>query len=101
MTENQVTVLMLRRDESDLREEEVTAVKNALGKEVIFKRTDPRDYLEHDAQCLELNAEMVMLPLDRPIPSKAMERGVPHVVVINDQLMQLLPLVPQFKPFGT
>lgn len=70
------------------------------GDEIVFRRTDPRDYKEHAAQCDELKPAFVLLPLERPIPSVAMEKGFQHVVIDpQGDLIELEPLAPKFKPF--
>lgn len=98
--DEQILVVILRRDEKDLKPEEIVAIRNAFpGKEVKFRRTDPRDYREHAAQCEEFGPAAVILPLERPIPSLAMEKGFQHVVFTPNGLMELEPLVPTFKPF--
>jgi len=95
-----ITVILLRRDPQNLTREEKTAIENSFpGEKIQYLRTDPRDYLEHDAQCARFNRPVVMLPLERPIPSLAMEHGVPHIAIVNGQLMELKPLVPEFRPF--
>src|SRR5438105_1246839 len=93
-----ILVLVLRRQ---LDEAEAKALHEAYpGKELEFRTIHPQDYREHDAICQELNPAVVLLPKDRPIPSLAMEWGVPHVALLpNGQLSELLPLIPQFKPF--
>lgn len=97
---DQVLVIILRRDESQLSQEEVAAIKAKFpGKQVVFKRTDPRDYKEHAAQCEELQPTVVILPLERPIPSVAMEKGFQHIAFTPQGLLELDPLVPKFKPF--
>jgi len=96
-----VLVIILRRDENELTPEERVGVFAAFrGKQVVFRRTDPKDYLEHAEQCLELKPAVVLLPRDRPLVSSAMEDGFPHVTVIPGRgLVELLPLFPQFKDF--
>lgn len=93
-------VVVLRRDATSLTPEEIALIREKFpDQEVDFRRTDPRDYKEHAAQCDELQPAMVLLPLERPIPSLAMEKGFPHVAITADGIMELLPLVPTFKPF--
>lgn len=105
MYENQVLVLLMRRDENELPPEEIAVIQASFpGREVVFERTDSRDYLEHAKLCdqrKQLGYAQVIgyLPKERPVPSLAMERGVPHVLVINGKLQELLPLKPDFKPF--
>ena len=96
-----VDVVLLRRDPEDLTSEEFAIIRGSFpGRELRFSRRDPRDYREHDRQCQEfMYNPVVILPFERPIPSLAMEHGVPHVVVTPQGLMELLPLVPQFRPF--
>lgn len=96
-----VLVTILRREESELTSEERDGILAAFqGKEVVFKRTDPKDFLEHAEQCRELKPHAVILPRERPIPAVAMEEGFQHVTVLPDQgVVELEPLVPKFKPF--
>lgn len=95
-----VLVILLRRDASSLTPEEIALIREKFpGREIDFRRTDPRDYREHAAQCDELKPEMVLLPLERPIPSLAMEKGFQHVAITPNGLMELLPLEPKFRLF--
>lgn len=98
---NPVVVGLLRGDKEDLDPKEVRAVEETFsGRDIIWKRMDSRDYLKHDQLCAEIGTRLVLLPKDRPIPSKAMERGVAHVIVSPDgKLMELLPLRPEFKQY--
>ena len=83
-------------------EEEVMIRSKLPGKEIEFQVVHSQDYLEHAETCRVLNPEegdFVILPKDRPIPSLAIEQGVPHVALTKDGLMELLPLKPEFKPF--
>lgn len=100
MASDPVLVLLLRRDENTLSREEHSAFEQAFpGKEITFHRTDPIDFVEHALICDELRPVAVLLPRERPIPSRAMEHGFQHVTVTPAGLQELLPLVPQFKPF--
>jgi hypothetical protein len=100
MADSQVLVVLLRRDEDTLSTSERSAIEQAFtGKQVRFQRTDPRDYKEHAEQCRELQPAAVVLPLERPIPSVAMEEGFQHIVVTPAGLQELLPLKAEFKPF--
>lgn len=92
-----ILVLVLRR-EPDLNE--IAAIQRKFpGKQLVFKTINPADYKEHAAICEEMKPDVVLLPKDRPIPSLAMEKGFPHVALFNGDVMELLPLMPQFKPF--
>jgi hypothetical protein len=97
-----VLVTILRRNEEELTTEEREALVAAFpGKEVIFRRTDPRDFMEHAKECRELKPAAVILPRERPIPSLAMEEGFAHVTYLPNQgLVELEPLVPAFKSFA-
>lgn len=94
-------IILLRRNEEGLSAQEIQMLQRAFpGREITFKRTDPRDYREHADQCDALKPAAVLLPLERPIPSLAMERGFPHMAFMPDGLMELQPLAePSFKPF--
>lgn len=97
--DSQPVVILIRHDENSLSAEEKSAIEKALGTIPKFVRTDPADYLEHDQQCQELNPAIVLLPKEKPLPSAAMERGVPHVIVTPEGLQVLTPLKPVFLPF--
>jgi hypothetical protein len=93
-------ILVLRRDSNDLSTSEMLALKSAFnGEQLRFLRTDPADYQEHAANCRYYKPDAVLLPLERPIPSQAMEEGIRHIVVRGDETFALEPLVPNFKPF--
>lgn len=93
-----VIIGVLRRE---ISQEEKEAFQAAFpGCELEFHQLDSTDYLDHAKKCRELPTRYVFLPLDRPIPSLAMEEGVQHVAFIPGQgLMELLPLNPEFKDF--
>ena len=97
---DKVLVLVLRRE---LDPQEVVALQEKFpGKELELLTIHPEDFRQHAAICEGYKdlKPIVFLPRERPIPSLAMERGVPHVALLpNGQLSELLPLVPQFKPF--
>jgi len=93
-------VFVLRRALPASQEERI---RNAFpGKEIEFRMIHSLDYLDHDRICEELNlqdGDFVVLP-EKPIPSKAMERGVPHVAITPDGLMELVSIKPEFRPFN-
>lgn len=101
LEETQVLITILRRDEADLTPEEREAILAAFqGKKIVFKRTDPKDFLEHAEQCRQLKPTAVVLPRERPIPAVAMEEGFQHITVLPNQgVVELEPLTPKFKPF--
>lgn len=95
------TVIILRRDPKDLTAEELAALNAKFpGRNVLLRRTDPRDYREHADICEQLKPDAVILPLDRPLPSLAMERGILHIAYVGDDFKKLRPLEPQFEEFG-
>jgi hypothetical protein len=96
-----VTVVVLRRNMNDLPAEQIEAIQRCFsGKQIRFVRTDPTDYKEHDTDCRKLDPVVVILPLEKPIPSAAMERGVPHVTFApNGSILKLKPFRPEFEPF--
>ncbi len=66
-------VALLRRDLGDLTYDEKVAISATFfGQEVKYVRIDPRDYMEH---------------------------GVIHVDASRGQLLQLMPLRPEFTPY--
>ena len=93
-----VVVAVLRRNVS--REERI-ALENTFPEcDLEFHRLDSRDYKEHLTLCRNLKPDVVLLPLERPIPSAAMKEGFVHVAFIPGVgLKELLPLHPQFKTF--
>ncbi len=91
--------LVLRKDPEDLSAEERASLETLYSEEVQYLRIDSADYKEHDEICQRLKPATVILPLDRPIPSLAMEHGHRHIALTPDGPLELLPLVPQFKPF--
>lgn len=95
-----VLVLLLRRHEHELTPDEKFPIVSAFsGEGVRFQRIDPIDYEHHASICRGLNPAAIILPCERPIPSKAMEEGFPHLTVVDGKVMRLLPLAPQFEPF--
>jgi len=97
---DKIIVGILRREQKDLLQEEVLAIEHAFpGKEIQYVKLDSRDYLEHSKLCREIKPSVVILPMDRPIPAKAMEEGVVHVEATTGRLRRLLPLRPEFEPY--
>jgi len=66
---------------------------------VEFISLHPSDHLEHAQLCDDRQVDLVFLPKDRPIPSTAMERGIPHVCVVGSSIIELMPMKFEFKPF--
>ena len=92
-------VLLLRRDPETLSDDEEATLRQAFGENVKLERIDPVDYLQHAAICRERQPDAVLLPLERPIPSLAMEEGFRHVVCgPSGQVMQLEPMQVKFSP---
>jgi hypothetical protein len=95
-----IVVGVLRRQVSDAEKQELE--KHFPGCELEFHRMDSCDYHEHANNCRELKPDLVLLPLERPIPSVAMEEGFKHVALIPGQgLKELKPLHPDFKDFNS
>ena len=99
MKDNLVCVIILRRKAADVSPRAIKEIRAAFpGKKVVFRTTHPKDHWEHLLDCGRFRAEAVYLP-DRPIPSSAQERGIPHITYTPDGLKELKPLVPKFKKF--
>lgn len=92
-------IIVMRRDKPTL--EERLALQEKFPKdEFHFIRTDPKDYIEHDELCKKHNADVVLLPREKPIPVQAMERGVAHVTLVPGKgLSMLVELHPILVPF--
>lgn len=83
-----------------LTSEEFAIIQAAFpGEKLDLVPTSPLDYLDHAENCRIEKPDVVVLPKDRPVPSLAMQEGFAHVVITPDGLKELLPLVPEFKPF--
>lgn len=98
----EIVILLLRRDEHSLTQKEWIMLEVAFrtqGAGFKFIRIDPVDYKEHAELCQKHQPVCVVLPLERPIPAKAMEEGFAHVVFGEDWLVELLPLEVKFKHF--
>src|ERR1700677_1630994 len=94
-------IIVLQRDPSSLTIRERTLLKAQYGADINLIRTDPVNYREHLANCERFEAAAVLLPLDKPIPSAAMEKGFPHVTVLsNGRLARLASLKPIFMAPG-
>ena len=97
-------VQLLRRDPETLTDEELAIFKAVFGDDVEFVRTDPADFEEHYRTSVDFDNAPALLPMDKPIPHKAMEAGIPQLVFMPKsdggfQLMQLTAVNPVFKPF--
>lgn len=92
--------MLLRKDPETLTQSERSLFQAVFpGDAIEYIRTDPSDYIDHATKCAELKPDAVLLPMERPIPSKAMEEGVPHVALSPNGLLELKPLVPSFQKF--
>lgn len=93
------TVILLRRNPEELTTVEKTILHDRYGADLEFVRTDPPDYRQHLADCQRLSPVAVFLPLDKPIPSAAMDAGFPHITVFPDgSLQRLVDLRAEFEP---
>ncbi len=95
-------ILVLRRDPADLERLEVAELQRCFPKGSAFEwqRSDPKDYREHAEDCRRLKPAAVILPMERPIPSVAMEEGFAHVAFLpNGTVGKLEPLAPKFTNF--
>ena len=94
------TVILLRRYVDNLTSSELDLFRAAFpGEEIKFKRTDPHTFIDHLADCERIKPDAIMLPIERPIPSAAMEKGFRHVTVIDGKLVQLQKINTEFVPF--
>lgn len=93
-----MNVIVMRRD---LTEQELAALKQHYPKEAIqVHRTAPQSADEHLADCRRLQARIVFLPHEQPIPVPAMKQGVKHLLLKEGRLCELQPLEPTFTPFA-
>lgn len=100
MSSKEALIIVLRRSVDDLLPQELEEIRSKFpDREVTFQTTLPQDYLEHADDCERLNPVAVVLPLDKPIPTLAMERGVPHIAFTPMGLMELESITPKFKEF--
>lgn len=100
MSDSEVVVAILRRDEKDLEPAEKVGVQQKFsGRKVRFVRIDPRDCFECREICRDLKPTAVILPKDRPIPALAMEDGVPFIEVTTGTPRQLMPMKVEFCEF--
>ena len=95
-------ILILRRDPTDIDPGQMAQLRACFrpGQEFRFQRIDPVDFKEHAKICAELKPAAVILPLERPIPSLAMEQGIAHIAFLPDGTVgKLKPLTPEFELF--
>lgn len=90
---------MLRHDEDELSAtvEDIQSKLTEKGIVGKFVRVDPSTASEMDTQCKEQNVWDVLLPMEVPIPTLAMKRGVRFIVRINGKLMRLVDINPVFE----
>jgi len=96
------TILLLRRMKEDLNPAELSALEAKWpDEELKFVRTDPRDFKEHADDCTRIQPDVVILPVERPIPSLAMQAGFRHVTMSPDgtTLIELQKINVEFGPF--
>jgi hypothetical protein len=92
-----MNVVVMRRD---LSESERAALQQAHPDEVIIAhRMEPGSADEHLANCRQLDAQIAFLPHEQPIPVPAMKAGVKHLLLKDGKLLELVRVVPEFKPY--
>lgn len=95
-----IVIGLMRREVSDLTPEEIDLVQNCFpGDKLDWRTLHSQDHLEHARVCAEIEPAFVVLPRDKPIPATAMEQGVIHVDISRGEVLQLLPLQPQFTKY--
>lgn len=95
------TVLVLRRDPDSLSSHEMSLLRQAFpNRELRLLRSDPTNYRDHAAECEARRPAAVLLPMERPIPSLALERGHLHLFFSESTLMQLKGLQLDAVPFS-
>lgn len=96
--ENIIRVMLLRKDE--LNPDEYNRFKEKFPRSQIETfRCDPKNYHEHTENCEKLKPDFIILPMDRPIPSEALERGFRHVFSTSKGLEELKSIHIESKPF--
>jgi hypothetical protein len=70
------------------------------GQPLTFVRIDSANSIHHDDLCREHNVELVILPSEKPIPTDAMKRGIPHITIRDGKLQQLVGFDTHFEPFN-
>jgi len=93
-------VILLRRDKLSSSEEKMLQ-KVFADQELEYHRTDPVDYKEHLRDCERIKPVAVVLPLEKPIPSAAMEKGFCHILIEEGKdIVQLESIIPRFTIFA-
>jgi hypothetical protein len=92
-----MNVVVMRRDLSDAETEAMRRVHP--DEQIIPHRTDPVSAQEHLANCQRLGAQVAFLPHEQPVPIPAMQAGVKHLLLKDGQLLELVRVVPEFKPY--
>lgn len=92
-----MNVVVMRRE---LTDQELIALKQFFPEKPIqAHRTEPQSASEHLEDCQRLDARIAFLPHEQPIPIPAMEAGVKHLLLKDGKLMELVRVVPEFRPF--
>jgi hypothetical protein len=92
-----MNVIVMRRE---LTSEERAALQKLHPNEPIeAHHAEPHSAAEHLAECQRLSAQIVFLPHEQPIPTLAMQAGVKHLLLRDGQLLELVRVVPEFKPY--
>lgn len=93
-------VLVMRRGISDLKQEEVDAIRAALGgKPIDFITIFSPNHIEHAVICRAHRPDLILLPLETPIPTTAMAEGFRHVTMIDGRLHRLKEIKAVFEPY--
>jgi hypothetical protein len=94
------TVLLMRRGE--LSEDELAALESAFpeGTQFEFVADSPDSGDEWLESCTGSDADLVVLPQEQPLPTKAMEAGFSHIVFLPGKgWKKLIKVVPVFESF--
>lgn len=93
-------VLILRKDEMSVEEQAaLLGCCTSTGTHFRVIRIDPSNHLEHAALCEQHGVRsredgFVLLPMSKQIPSTAMEKGVLHIALTENGMMELKDLPP-------
>ncbi len=95
----QGVVLLMGRDPGSLSDEQHGHLKARFPQGYECVRIDAPNYLDHAELCRVYHPDVVILPMDRPIPTQAMEEGFEHVVLTDEGMKKLIGIQPLFVPY--
>src|SRR5438093_10412061 len=92
-----MTVRLMRRGQ--LSDDERKSLQGCFpGETFTYRQASPKSGNDWLKFCRDTNADLVILPAEKPLPTSAMQAGFTHVAFTPQGPQRLVRLVPEFEP---